>query len=125
MLFFAHILFVMACWVPFLSVSRAYGVESARVIDPRSELEHIDASIKTLAEERDRFLAAAAREEDKGMRWQFMQDQKQEAKRAFQRADANKEAAAQVQAQIDALNARRMQLLKDNPDLIDAIQNPS
>jgi hypothetical protein len=125
MLFFAHILFVMACCVPLLSVSRVYGVESSGVIDPRLELEQIDASIKTLEDERDRFLAAAAREEDKGMRWQFMQDQKQEAKRAFQRADAKREAAGQVQTQIDALNARRVELLKDHPDLIDVIKKPS
>jgi cell fate (sporulation/competence/biofilm development) regulator YmcA (YheA/YmcA/DUF963 family) len=83
-------------------------------IDWQQELRQIDSEIKQCEELRDRYLAEARRAEDQGMRWQFMQNQKQEAKRAFQRAEDKKQAAQMLQTRIDSLNARRTQILQEH-----------
>ena len=90
----------------------------------REEIRQIDQEIKTSEELRDRHLAIARRAEDQGMRWQFTQNQKQEAKRAFQKADANKKEAALLQEQIDLLNKRKAQLLKDHPETNESKRSP-
>ena len=84
--------------------------------DWRVELQQIDAEIKELTNEKNRYLAQARRLDDQGMRWQFQQNQKQEAKRAFEMADTKKQAAEMLQARIDALNARKTQILQEHPD---------
>ena len=78
------------------------------------ELKEIDEEIKKCEDLRDRHLAAASRAEDQAIRWQFMQDQKQEAKRAFQKADDKRKEAALLQDQINVLNERKAQILKEH-----------
>lgn len=90
--------------------------EDSASLDWREELRQIDEEIQKTEDLRDRHLATARRAEDQAMRWQFMQNQKQESKRAYERADANKREAALLQEQIDLLNKRKAQLLKDHPD---------
>ncbi len=80
----------------------------------RVELNQIDAEIKDLTNEKNRYMAESRRYEDQGMRWQ--RDQKQEAKRAFQMADTKKQAAQMLQTRIDALNARKTQILQEHPE---------
>jgi hypothetical protein len=94
-------------WMP-------YPFAEENLIDWQVELRQIDAEIKQSEEVRDRYLAEARRAEDQGMRWQFMQNQKQEAKRAFQRAEDKKQAAQMLQARIDSLKTRRAQILQEH-----------
>jgi hypothetical protein len=97
----------------------AQNMQDEQPLDWREELRQIDAEIKEAEDLKNRYLAAARRAEDEGMRWQFMQNQKQEAKRAFQRADDKKEAARMLQARIDVLKARREQILQEHPEAND------
>ena len=88
--------------------------------DWREELAQINAETKEAQDLRRRYLAAAARAEDEGMRWQFMQNEKQEARRAFQRAEDKRKAAEMLQARIDVLNARKAQILQEHPEANDS-----
>jgi DNA repair exonuclease SbcCD ATPase subunit len=85
-------------------------------LDWRTELQQINAELKDLEDEKNRYLAAARRHEDDGLRWQFQQNEKQEARRAFERADIKRQAAQMLQGRIDALNARKMQILQEHPE---------
>lgn len=100
------------------SVNAAEAIQDA--LDWREELSLLDEEIEKSEDLKNRHLATARRAEDQGMRWQFMQNQKQEAKRAFERADANKREAALLQEQIDLLNKRKAQILKDHPEADDS-----
>ena len=83
--------------------------------DWRIELRQIDDEIKSSEDAKNRYLAAARRHEDEGMRWQFQQNQKQEAKRAYQKADTERQAAKMLQDRIDVLKTRRAQILQEHP----------
>lgn len=110
-------LIIAACLIgatALLYVQKLPSTELDQPMDWKEELKQIDNEIKVTEDQRDRYLAAARRAEDEGMRWQFMQNQKQEAKRAFQRAEDKKQAAAMLQGRIDALNARKAQILQEN-----------
>lgn len=98
--------------------------QQERPADWREELKQIDAEIESAEDLKNRYLAAARRAEDQGMRWQFSQDQKQEAKRAFQRADEKKQAAQMLQKRIDALKARKAQILQEHPEANDYPGSP-
>ncbi len=90
--------------------------QEEQALDWKQELRQIDDEIKRAEDLKDKYLAAARRAEDEGMRWQFMQNEKQEAKRAFQRAEDKKQAAQMLQARIDVLNARKAQILQEHPE---------
>jgi hypothetical protein len=92
-------------------------------LDWRRELQQIDAELKELEDEKNRYLAAARRYDDQGMRWQFQQNQKQEARRAFEMADIKREAASMLQTRIDVLNARKMQILQEHPEAEQVLLN--
>ena len=96
-------------------IAKDYAQEE-EVLDWRTELQQIDEEIKRAEDLKNRYLAAARRAEDEGMRWQFQQNQKQEAKRAYERADDKKQAAKMMQARIDVLNARKAQILQEHPE---------
>jgi hypothetical protein len=85
-------------------------------LDWRTELQQINTELKELEDEKKRYLAAARRYDDDGMRWQFQQNQKQEARRAFERADIKRQAARMLQGRIDALNARKAEILQEHPE---------
>jgi hypothetical protein len=85
-------------------------------LDWRTELQQIHTELRQLEDEKNRYLAAARRAEDEGMRWQFQQNEKQEARRAFERADVKRQAAQMLQGRIDALNARKVQILQEHPE---------
>lgn len=119
MLFFAYLRLVVACCVgtaALFYVVEVLAQEATTSLDWRGELKEIDKELKEAEALRDKSLAEARREEDKGMRWQFMQNEKQEAKRAFEKADTKKQAAQMLQQRIDQLNARKAQLLKEHPE---------
>ena len=79
------------------------------------QLQQIDAELKELEDTRTRYLSTARRLEDKGMSWQS-QDETQEAKRAFHKADEFREAAKMLEPRIDELKAKRAQLLQEHPE---------
>lgn len=93
--------------------------QEEQALDWHEELKQIDEEIKRAEDLKSRYLAAARRAEDEGMRWQFMQNEKQEAKRAFKRAEDKKKAAQMLQARIDALKARKAQILQEHPEAND------
>jgi hypothetical protein len=110
--------FIAACLIgatPLLFMEKSFAQEASSE-DWREELKQIDDEIERAEDLKSRYTAAARRAEDEGMRWQFMQNEKQEAKRAFQRADEKRQAAQMLQARIDALNARKAQILKEHPE---------
>ena len=121
MSFFSFVNFILACLLGSTSLflTRPLNAQQEEVVDWREELRQIDDELKEAQDLRNRYLAEARRAEDQGMRWQFTQDQKMEAKRAFQIADAKKEAAQMLQARIDVLNARRTQILQEHPDVVE------
>ncbi len=117
MVFFAYLRLVMLCCMgtaALFYVTEALALERTPPPDWKGELTKIDEELKKTEDLRDKALASARREEDKGMRWQFMQNEKQEAKRAFEQADAKKQEAQMLQKKIDQLNARKAQLLKED-----------
>lgn len=94
-------------------ISKPYAQQE---MDWREELKLIDEEIERSENLKNKYLAAAARAEDEGLRWQFQQNQKQEAKRAFQRAEEKRQQAAMMQERIDKLNARKTQILQEHPE---------
>jgi hypothetical protein len=84
--------------------------------DWQNRLQELDKQIDDLSDLKRKHEAAAVRADDEGMRWQFQQNQKQEAKRAYQRADNHREIARKIQLQIDALKKEREQILLKHPD---------
>lgn len=116
--FWRYFAIILCCFIGsgnLFWLSKLHSQEE-KPLDWREELKQIDDEIKRSEDLRDRYLSAARRAEDEGMRWQFQQNQKQEAKRAFQRADEKKQAAAMLQARIDGLKARKAQILQEHPE---------
>lgn len=79
----------------------------------QQQLEQIDEELKQLNDLKNRYKAAATRHEDEGIRWQFTQNQKQEAKRAFQRAEMERQMVNEIQIRIDYLEEQKALLLKN------------
>jgi hypothetical protein len=84
---------------------------------PQEQLQQTNGELKQLYDLKGRYKAAAARHEDEGNRWQFMQNQKQEAKRAYQRADMEREMVREIQVRIDYLEGQKADLLKQHPGM--------
>ena len=80
------------------------------------ELAQIDSEIEELSKMKEGYEGLAALHEDQGMRWQFMQNEKQEARRAFMKAEEEREIAQMLQERIDDLKARRAQILREHPE---------
>jgi hypothetical protein len=66
-------------------------------------VQEIDAQIEDLQELKRKHEARALRYDDQGQRWQFQQNQMQEARMAFEKADEERLKAAEIQLQIDEL----------------------
>ena len=76
------------------------------------ELLALDEVIEHLTELRDKELAKAARAKDQGDRLQFKSDNLSDARRFWNKAEANKEIAARYQEEIDKLVERKNKLDK-------------
>lgn len=113
----------MLCWLlifsalPLLYTPSVYAEVS---VTPQQELDHINGELKQLNDLKNKYKAAATRHQDDGMRWQFMQDYKQEAKRAFQQADLELEMVQQIQVRMDYLEKQKATLLKEHPQLMES-----
>lgn len=107
------------CLCSALAVVHTPSLYAEATITPREELDHINRELKQLHDLKNKYKAAATRHQDDGMRWQFMEDYKQEAKRAFQQADLEFEMVQQIQVRIEYLEQQKAELLKKYPDLSD------
>lgn len=105
------------CVCSMLTVVSAPALYAEEPISPQQELDHINRELKQLTDLKNKYKAAAVRHQDDGMRWQFMEDYKQEAKRAFQQADFELEMVQQIQVRINYLEKQKAELLKQHPDL--------
>lgn len=97
---------------------RQFITEASRAFSAswQEELRSIDAQLKMLEDEKIRLKQSIARWDDAGNRWQFQQEMKQEAKRAFQKADSDRQQLQAVQQKIDALQDRKEEILKEHPE---------
>lgn len=111
-----YLIVILSCLVGIGALFWISDYAQEEVLDWQTELKQIDEEIKHAEDLKNRYLAAANRAEDEGMRWQFQQHQKQEAKRAYKRAEDKRHAAQMMQARIDALKARKMQILQEHPE---------
>ncbi len=84
--------------------------------DWKTELSEIDTELRRMDDEQIRLKRSMTRWNDAGSRWQFQQGMTQEAKRAFEKADMDKEQMAKNQKYIDALKNRREEILKEHPE---------
>lgn len=114
-----YFILILSCLVglgALVWISNQYGQEEEKAWDWREELKQIDEEMKRAQDLKNRYLSEAARAEDNALRWQFQQHLKQEAKRAFERAELKRQAAQMLQARIDVLEARKAQILQEHPE---------
>lgn len=78
----------------------------------QEEVQKIDTELKQLQDLKSRYRSSAARHEHEASRWQFEQNLKQEARRASQQAQLDREMERQIQARIDYLQGRRAQIIQ-------------
>lgn len=116
-MYLAKVLHILLTVFPF-SLDVQSSIVQAEDVDPKTELQQIDKEIEELQDLKNRYKASAARHEDEAIRWQFQQNLKQEARRAYQQADLDREMVKKIQVRIDYLEARKAQLIKEHPDAI-------
>jgi len=80
----------------------------------QEQVYEIDQEIRQLEDRKIKALGRANRLEDKAIRWQFMQDQKSEARRAYVQADTAREEARMIQTQIDLLERTKQKILAEH-----------
>ena len=73
-------------------------------------VEGINKQIERLEDARDRYLAKAARARDRGDRLQFQDGYLLEARRAWKRAENNRQIAEKIDQKIQELQKRRQHL---------------
>ena len=83
----------------------------------QQELVQIDTQIEQLEKTRDGHEAQADTYQDEGDRWQFSSGEFGEARRAWQKADAERQQAIDIQKQIEVLQARKNRILQFYPQL--------
>ncbi len=84
--------------------------------DWQSQVTDLDKRIKSLQELKGRYEGSALRHENNAMRWQFEDEYKLEARRAYSQAEFDREVARKIQSQIDDLNAQRAEILQQHPE---------
>lgn len=80
----------------------------------QEELQTIDQAIDKLTDLRNKEIAKAARAQDQGDRLQFQSQNLMDARRAWQEADNSREIAARYQQEIDKLELRKQEILKQH-----------
>src|SRR5579863_3020181 len=80
--------------------------------DIQAQLKEIDDQIRELEDIKRGFLAKALRHDDQALRLQFTDRYYLEVKRHIELAEENRQAAAEVQKEIDRLKVRRRQILE-------------
>lgn len=90
------------------------GKKSLSSADIQNKLRDIDDQIRELEEKKRGYLAMALRHEDQAERLQFEEHWFLEAKRHMELADENRQAASEIQKEIDRLKALRTRILQEN-----------
>ena len=85
--------------------------------EEQKELQQIDAQIEKLAKERDVHALAAEKYQQKGDKWQYETDYIQDAYANWTKADDERRQMMDIQLQIDALQAKKRQILQFHPEL--------
>ena len=80
----------------------------------QEQVREIDQEIQQLEDRKIKTLGRANRLEDKAIRWQFVENQKSEARRAYKQADALREEARLLQTQIDLLKRTKQKILLEH-----------
>jgi hypothetical protein len=80
----------------------------------QAELQEIDDQIRELEDMKRGFLAKMLRHQDQAERLQFRERYYLEARRHMELAEENRQAAEQIQVEIDRLKQRRRQILEKN-----------
>jgi hypothetical protein len=105
---------LLVAWAP--ANSPVKKVEIAQSENWQEELQQINKQLDDLKDLRDRYDASATRHENDAMRWQFEQNLKQESRRAYKQAELDRAAEKKIQVQIDELEARKAEILKQHPN---------
>ncbi|MBS0605796.1 MAG: hypothetical protein KF898_07155 [Parachlamydiales bacterium] len=116
--------FHAACASLSVEAAEPENILAAEEADWQDELDQIDKETHQLKDLKNRYEASAARHDNNAMRWQFQQNMKQEARRAYQQAELDREMQKQIQARIDYLDARKAEILKEHPEA-NAVQKSS
>lgn len=82
--------------------------------DWKQELVNIDRKVKTLTLRRNLHQARAARLEENAKQWQTHPDLTTEARSVWKRFETEKSQVREIQAEIDALQRRKMEILKEH-----------
>lgn len=77
----------------------------------QEEVKKIDRQIYELQELQEKLRASAQRSVNNAMRWQFQNENYMDARRAWDKAAADKQKIQEIQDQIDDLNVRKQKLL--------------
>lgn len=80
----------------------------------QQDVNQIDQEIKVKTNQRNLFLSKAARAQDQGDRLQFQPDNLGDARRYWQLAETYREKANLMDLEINLLQQKRAQILKDN-----------
>jgi hypothetical protein len=97
-----------------LSLPISYQFPKSVESNTQAELQEVDDQIRELEDMKRGFLAKALRHQDQAERLQFRERYYLEARRHMELAEENRQAAEQIQVEIDRLKLRRRQILEKN-----------
>ncbi len=83
-------------------------------MDWQIDVQEIDEEVSQLQDRRIKVLGKANLLEDKAIRWQFLPDQFNETRRAYEQADAYRQEAKAIDTQIDLLERRKQRILQQH-----------
>lgn len=87
--------------------------KTAQAPTKQEQLAYLNQQIKQLEDERDKYIAKAARAQNQGDRLQFENNMLYEARRYWQVAQSCQEIADKIDQQISILKKQRQQLLEE------------
>lgn len=80
----------------------------------QSELVSIDQQLAELQEMQEQLRSSITRKSNNAMRWQFQNENYQDARRTWDQVAREKEQLAAVQKKIDELEARKQEILQEH-----------
>lgn len=78
----------------------------------QEEVQQIDKQVEGLQDIQDKYRSRAKKNANDAMRWQFQSENYLDARRAWDRAAADKQKIQEIQDQIDDLNQKKQQILE-------------
>lgn len=98
-------------WIFLLISLCAYAASSP---DWQLEVQSIDQKINQLNNMKEELRMGVEKKANEAMRWQFQHENYLDARRAWDELAIKKEQMKEVQAQIDKLEARKQEILKEH-----------